>query len=167
MSPTILQVFKGISSASMLLVTCRNADAGSKNDFSRTKQHKMQNHVFGVRFARWPRLCADYATDPLVFIDVHSHADAQACVPRELTFMLCPATIRMARLFPKEASCWKNVVAQKPLRPVCPAYPHYCGLTLSVLCCWQYCHSAMMLSSLNQNSSCSALKSNCSKRTHP
>jgi len=35
----------------------------------------------------------------------------QLATKQMLTFMLCPATIAMAKLLPKEATCWKNVAA--------------------------------------------------------
>lgn len=84
-------------------LTCRNIDAGRMSGFNRTKQHRLQVPFVGS----WPYidgLCY-LMTVPLVLLDVQGHADAQAVCRERLTFMLCPATIRMARLFPKEASC--------------------------------------------------------------
>ena len=85
-----------------LALTCRNIDAGRMSGFSRTKQHRLQVPFVGS----WPYIdgLGYSVTVPLVLLDVQSHADAQLYAGR-LTFMLCPATIRMARLFPKEASC--------------------------------------------------------------
>ncbi len=37
--------------------------------------------------------------------------DKQLAIKQVLTFMLCPATIAMAKLLPNEAICWKKVAA--------------------------------------------------------
>ncbi len=37
--------------------------------------------------------------------------DKQLAIKQVLTFMLCPATIAMAKLLPNEAICWKIVAA--------------------------------------------------------